>query len=61
MDGRFRPRTTTSRPAAQRPVLERSGNLVRLRFDLRPDPARIPTTGWYHAEAIREEADLPPQ
>ena len=55
MDGRYRPRTTTSRPPAQRPPIEHDGNLVRLRFDRRPDPACIPTTAWYHAEAIRDE------
>lgn len=60
MDGRFRPRTTTSRPIAQRPPVERSGNLIKISFGLRPDPIRIPTTGWYHAEAIRDEADRQP-
>ncbi len=55
MDGRYRPRATTTRPPTQRPPVEHDGNLVRLRFDRRPDPARIPTTAWYHAEAIRDE------
>ena len=60
MDGRFRPRTTTSRPSASRPPIERDGNLLRVRFDRRPDPARISTTGWYHAEAIKDDADNRP-
>ena len=61
MDGRFRPRTITPRPASRRPPIERSGNLVKLRFDLRPDPARISTTAWYHAEAIKDEAERHPR
>lgn len=61
MDGRYRPRTTTSRPPAVRPPIERDGNLVRLRFDLRPASDRTSTTAWYHAAAIREDADREPR
>ena len=57
MDGRFRPRTVTSRPATQRGPVERKGNVLRLRFGVRPDPVRVPTTAWYHAEAIRQETE----
>ena len=57
MDGRFQPRTRTSRPPSQRPPIETEGNVARLRFDLLSGPSRVPTRGWYHAEAIREDAD----
>lgn len=57
MDGRFQPRTTPSRPARQRAPVEREGNLLRLRFGVRRDSVRIPTTAWYHAEAVRQETE----
>ncbi len=57
MDGRFQPRTIPSRPAARRPPIDREGNLLRLRFGVRPAPVRIPATAWYHAEAVRQESE----
>lgn len=61
MDGRYQPRTTTSRSPLKRPPIERDGNIVRVRFDLRPMADRAPATAWYHAAAIREDANHEPR
>lgn len=57
MDDRVPPRTVPARRPAQRPVIERHGNLLKVTFSQRPAVASVPTTGWYHAEAIRDEAE----
>lgn len=61
MDGRYQIPATTPRPPMKRPPLERDGNVVRVRFDLRPMTDRAPATAWYHAAAIREDADHEPR